>query len=123
MHTWTRHSRKRARIAWITCLAILFNMLVPLVSHAMNALAPAPIVMDMEVCTAIGMETMPIALSPAPAPEGQGGSSADRSSGKLDKILHHCGYCVAHAAAHALPPAIGAAMTAGAIGDVYPPLY
>jgi hypothetical protein len=63
MHTLTRHWRMRARIAWIACLAILFNAFAPLVSHAMEAAAPTPPAMAIEVCTAMGMATMPLALA------------------------------------------------------------
>jgi hypothetical protein len=113
MHTLTRHSRKRARIAWIACLAILFNALVPLVSHAMDAMspAPAPIVMDLEVCTALGMQTMPLTLD------------ADRDAGKLHKNMNHCAWCAAHASPHGLPPPISAAFNPAAGRDAYPPLY
>ena len=115
MLTLTRHRFGRARIAWIACLAILFNAFAPLVSHAMEAAAPAPAAMSMEICTALGMTTMPLAL----APDGQG----QPDGGKLHKAMNHCGYCVSHAASHGLPPppAIGFAAVQGR--DVYPPLY
>ena len=105
----------RARIAWIACLAILLNAFAPLVSHAMDGSSAAPVVMAMEVCTAMGMETMPVALD-ATAP--------DRSaSGPLHKHMNHCAYCVAHAAAHGLPPPVDAVFAAPAGRDVYPSLY
>ena len=113
MHTPTRHRFVHARIAWIACLAILFNAFAPLVSHAMEA--PASAAMTMEVCTALGMTTMPLA-TPA---DWQGGDDA----GKLHKAMNHCGYCLSHAASHGLPPppAIGFAAAPGR--NVYPPLY
>jgi hypothetical protein len=118
MHTLTRHSRLRARIASIACLAILFNALVPLVSHAMDAVwpAPAPVVMNLEVCTALGMQAMPTA--PAPAGQEQGADA-----GKLHKNMNHCAYCAAHASPHGLPPPISAAFIPAAGRDAYPPLY
>jgi hypothetical protein len=107
----------RARIAWIACLAILFNALAPLVSHAMEAAGPAPAVMQMEVCTAMGMQTLPVVLSGA-------ASDADASSsGKLQKDMSHCSYCVFHAGAHGLPPPMKAIFIAAAGRDAYPPLY
>jgi hypothetical protein len=120
MHTLTRHSRKRARIAWIACLAILFNALVPLVSHAMDAMspAPAPIVMDLEVCTALGMQAMPLTLAPAGPAKQDGGDS-----GMLHKNMNHCAWCAAHASPHGLPPPISAALNPAAGRDAYPPLY
>ena len=118
MLTLTRHRFVRVRIAWIACLAILFNAFAPLVSHAMEAAATttsAPAAMSIEICTALGMTTMPLAL----APEGQG----DHDAGKPHKAMNHCGYCVSHAASHGLPPppAIGFAAAPGR--GVYPPLY
>jgi hypothetical protein len=113
MHTLTRHWRMRARIAWIACLAILFNAFAPLVSHAMEAAAPTPPVMAIEVCTAMGMASMPLALA----------GSGDATSGKLHKNMNHCGYCVAHAAAHGLPPPPAVAFAPAAGRDAYPPLY
>jgi Protein of unknown function (DUF2946) len=117
MHTWTRHWRMRARIAWIACLAILFNVFAPVVSHAMEAAARAPIVMDVEVCTALGMVTMPVALA------SPGAGSDESAPGKLHKNMSHCGYCAAHAAAHGLPPPMGAAFAPVGGRDAYPPLY
>lgn len=111
----TRPWCARARIAWIACLAILFNALVPLVSHAMQSAAPAPMVMEMEVCTALGMETMSVALP---------SSASDASdAGKLHKSMNHCGYCVVHASAHGLPPPMTAVFAAAASRDAWPPLY
>lgn len=105
----------RARIAWIACLAILFNAFAPLVSHAMEA--PASAAMTIEVCTAMGMTTMPLAL--ALAQDGDDASGA----GKLHKAMNHCGYCVSHAASHGLPPPSAIAFAVPAGRDVYPPLY
>jgi hypothetical protein len=120
MHTMTRHRFDRARIVWIACLAILFNAFAPLVSHAMEAAASttsAPTAMSMEICTALGMTTMPLAL--ALAPDGQG----DHDAGKPHKAMNHCGYCVSHAASHGLPPAPAIGFAAAQGRDVYPPLY
>jgi hypothetical protein len=119
MHTLIRHGRLRARMAWIACLAILFNALVPLASHAMDAVspAPAPVVMDLEVCTALGMQTMPLALAPA-GPEQEGSVA-----GKLHKNMSHCAWCAAHASPHGLPPPMSAALNPAAGRDAYPALY
>ncbi|MGJ7915292.1 DUF2946 domain-containing protein [Massilia sp. LXY-6] len=117
MHILSRHWRMRARIGWIACLAILFNALVPLVSQAMQAAGPAPTLMQMEVCTAMGMKTMPVVLSATPSDAG------DASSGKLQKGIAHCGLCVFHAAAYGLPPPMGAGFVAAAGRDAFPPLH
>jgi hypothetical protein len=116
MLTPTPHWRLRARIAWIACLAILFNALAPLVSHAMEAAGSAPAVMQMEVCTAMGMEMVPVVLSAS-------SDGDDASSGKLQKNLNHCGYCVFHASAHGLPPPMAASFVPAAGRDAWPPLY
>jgi hypothetical protein len=115
MHTPTRPWRTRARIAWIACLAILFNVFAPLVSHAMQPATRAPLVMEMEVCTAMGMTSMPVVLAPA--------GTDDSTSGKLHKNMNHCGYCAAHAGAHGLPPPMDVVFAPLGGRDVYPPLY
>jgi hypothetical protein len=115
MHTLTRHWRMRARIAWIACLAILFNALAPLAAHAMNADAPAPVRMTMEVCTAMGMETMSVSLAPD--------ASERADAGKPQKSMSHCGFCVAHATVHGLPPPMDAAFAPALGRDAWPPLY
>jgi hypothetical protein len=102
----------RARIAWIACLAILFNAFAPLVSHA-RATSGAPAVMQMEVCTALGMQTMPVVLSGA----------GDASSAKLQKDMSHCAYCVFHASAHGLPPPVRAGFVPPGGRDAWPPLF
>jgi len=108
----------RARIAWIACLAILFNAFAPLVSHAMATSGAAPAVMQMEVCTAMGMETVPVVLS------GASSGGDDAVPGKLQKDMNHCGYCLFHhATAHGLPPPMRAGFVPAAGRDAWPPLY
>jgi hypothetical protein len=100
----------RARIAWIACLAILFNAFAPVLSHAMGTQAArgAPAMLEMEVCTALGMETRQ-------APGGD--------AGKQQKNMNHCAYCVAHAPTHGLPPPMPAMFAAAEGRDAWPPLY
>jgi hypothetical protein len=110
MYKMTRHWRA---YAWIACLALLFNAFIPLVaaargSGAMASSAP----MDMEVCTAMGMEMLPMPVKPDPA---HGGQPA--------KMMGHCDCCMGHAAAHGLPPPATIAFTLPAGRAVYPPLY
>jgi hypothetical protein len=109
----TRLWRMRARIAWIACLAILFNAFAPLVSHATASSGAAPAVMQIEVCTAMGMRTMPVVLS----------GDDDASSGKLQKDMNHCAYCVFHATTHGLPPPMLASFVPPGGRDAWPPLY
>lgn len=112
MITSTRHW---ARHAWIACLAILFNVFVPVLSHAVNAGASVPAI-GMEVCTAAGMEMLPPALPGAPA-----GNGNDKD--KLLKSLSHCGYCAAHAGVLGLPPQPASLAVVVSGHDAFPPLY
>jgi hypothetical protein len=113
MRTSTRHS---TFIAWIACLAILFNAFVPMVSYAMAAQEPrAAAAVQVEVCTAFGMEVLPLAMV-ASGPERP-------DTGHLHKSLAHCGFCAAHAATYGLPPPMTALFAPIAGRDVYPPLY
>lgn len=102
--------------AWIACLAILFNAFVPVVSHALNASSPASSnsAAKMEVCTAMGIEMLPMAL-----PDQDGKQSSD----KLLKSLTHCGYCATHAGSFGLPPQPLAVFAVIGGHDVFPPLY
>ncbi|MGZ5183368.1 MAG: DUF2946 domain-containing protein [Ramlibacter sp.] len=117
MHTTTHH-RSVFCWSWIACLAILFNAFAPLVSHAMDAKAMAgpAVMLEMEVCTALGMEMRPQPGAPA--------TSADRDGAGQHKATKHCDYCVVHAATHGLPPPPMTAVAAPAAGrDAWPPLY
>jgi hypothetical protein len=105
MHKTTR---QWSLSAWIACLAILFNAFAPIVSHAGESSARASVTVEMEVCTALGME-----MRPSGVPD----------HGQLHKTMKHCGYCVAHAASHGLPPPMTAMFAAVAGRDNYPPLY
>jgi hypothetical protein len=117
MHTRTRH-RQRLYWTWIACLAILFNAFAPVLSHAMGAQAAAgaSVMLEMEVCTALGMEMRTWSAAPA-APSDQ----AD--AGKLEKHTGHCAYCVAHAATHGLPPPMPAVFAPAVGHTAWPPLY
>lgn len=70
-------------------MAVLFNALAPVVSHAVQR----DDVAQVEVCTAMGvaMVSMPGQLDPA----------------KLLKAMNHCAYCATHAASFAMPPTAG----------------
>jgi hypothetical protein len=109
MHRSTRHW---SACTWIACLAILFNAFAPVMSHMASA---APLTVEMEVCTALGMRMMPMSMTP---------DQADRSaSDKLHKSMGHCGYCAVHAATLAIPPLTTALFFLSGGRDVYPPLY
>lgn len=111
MYKTTRHWTK---YAWIACLAILFNAFVPVVSHALNASSSSSPA-KMEICTAMGIEMLPMALpgDPGDHPDGD----------KLLKSLTHCGYCATHAGSFGLPPQPAAVFAVIGGHDVFPPLY
>lgn len=109
MHRGTRHW---STYAWIACLAILFNAFAPVISHTVSA---APVTVEVEVCTALGMEMMALPMTP----DQPDGSASD----KLHKGMGHCGYCVVHAATLGLPPLTTAMLVLSGGRDVYPPLY
>jgi hypothetical protein len=100
-------------IGWIACLAILFNAFAPIVSHAGGSRTGAPVAVGMEVCTALGMETIKRSDTAVPAVPDHD---------HLHKSMSHCGFCVAHAASHALPPPLTAMFMPGAGRAVHPPL-
>jgi hypothetical protein len=111
MYKTTRHW---AKYAWIACLAILFNAFVPVVSHAIDASSPSSAT-KMEICTAMGIEMLPMALP---------GDAGDHPDGdKLLKSLTHCGYCATHAGSFGLPPQPAAVFAVVGGHDVFPPLY
>jgi hypothetical protein len=109
-----RKTRHWTAYAWIACLAILFNAFVPLVSHAFSLSPSQSAPLRMEVCTAMGIEMLPMAAPDHP----------DKSaSGKQAGSMTHCGYCAIHGAALGLPPPIAIAFAAPSGRDTFPPLY
>jgi hypothetical protein len=105
MHRLARHLHA---YAWIAALAILFNALAPVVSHA----RAVPRGVQVEICTAMG-----VAMVAMPA------TSDKPDADHVLKGMNHCAYCATHAASFGLPPH---AMTTFAIlggHDVYPTLF
>jgi len=96
--------------AWIAGLAILFNALAPVVSHALSLASPAA--PQVEICTAMGIEMVPM-----------GGASESPSSDRFLKGLMHCAYCAPHAGSFALPPPAAFALAVLGGHDFYPPLF
>jgi hypothetical protein len=110
MYKRTRRWSAIVRIAWIACLAILFNGFAPIMSHAGESRTGAAAAVGMEVCTALGMQTK---LE----------KSGESPSGQLHKSMTHCGLCVAHAASHGLPPPLAPSFVPAAGRDLPAPLY
>jgi hypothetical protein len=116
MYTKMRH-RNVVHWTWIACLAILFNAFAPVLSHAMGAqaMAGAPAMPDMEVCTAMGIEMRPLASSEPNGP--------DKLQKNTKTSMSHCAYCVAHVPAHGMPPPMPAVFAHAAGRAIWPPLY
>ena len=98
--------------AWIAALAILFNALAPSVSHALSLASASTAPRQVEICTAMGIEMVPMAAEPGHA-----------SPDALLKGLMHCAYCTPHAGAFALPPPVSPTLAVLGGHDAYPPLF
>lgn len=107
-----RLRRHWSACAWIACLAVLFNAFTPILSHAFNA--PVRATVEMELCTALGMKMMPMAL---PDP------SRKQTSDEPRKATAHCGYCTMYAGPLDMPPSSSRVFAVSEIRDAYPPLY
>jgi hypothetical protein len=103
MHRIARHL---TAYAWIAALAILFNALAPVVSHARAQAG----VTQVEVCTAMGvvMVSMP---GDKPDPD------------HLLKGMSHCAYCATHGVSFGLPPHAMPLVAVLGGHDVFPPLF
>jgi hypothetical protein len=84
--------QKRCLLAWIACLAVLLNALMPAVSHAMAAHQDEPAAWA-AICSASGTKF-------APSPFDQTG---EQNSGFMD--MAHCPYCLTHAGSTGTLPA------------------
>jgi len=105
MHRIARHL---TAYAWIATLAILFNALAPVVSHARAQGGPAQV----EICTAMGVAM--VSMTDA-------GDQPD--PGHLLKNMSHCAYCATHAASFGLPPHAMPLFAVQGGHDVFPPLF
>jgi hypothetical protein len=110
MYRLTRHW---SAYAWTACLAVLLNAFAPIVSHALKV--SAPLTVQTEVCTALGMELMPVAM----APDEPGTPASD----KLKKGMEHCGYCAGHAGTVGPPSPLAPMLGLYQGRDLRPPLY
>ena len=107
MHRLARHLHA---YAWIAALAILFNALAPVVSHAQASTGHANA--QVEICTAMGMAMVSMPQS-----------NDKPDAGHLMQGMNHCAYCATHAGSFGLPPQ---ALTVFAVlggHDVFPPLF
>jgi hypothetical protein len=101
-----RHVRHWVAYAWIAALAVLFNALAPVVSHAMSRGAD-----DGEICTTMGVAMKPMTMPGKP------------DANTLLKSLTHCGYCSTHAGSFGLPPTAGVALALIDTHDSHPYLF
>lgn len=86
-------------------MAVLFNALAPVVSHAMSRSDAAQV----EICTAMG-----VAMVSLPGP-------ADPN--KFVKGMTHCAYCATHAASFAMPPSHGLTLALPGTHESHPSLF
>jgi len=83
-------STRRLRYVWLALFAVLLNALAPTVSHALAASRPA---IPVDVCSVDGGAPFAAAAALLMQDEQHAGMGALA-----------CGYCVAHAGSHGLPP-------------------
>jgi hypothetical protein len=105
MHRIARHL---TAYAWIAALAILFNALAPVVSHAQARAG----VTEVEICTAMGVAMVAMPASNDPADPVH-----------LLKGMSHCAYCGTHGGSFGLPPSAMPMFALQGGHDVYPPLF
>lgn len=111
--TMHRLANKWQRYAWIAILAILFNALAPIVSHARASAATAGA--QVEVCTAAGMAMVAMATS--------AGDQPDPGPDHGMKGMNHCAYCATHAGSFGLPPYTTSVVAVLGGHDAYPALF
>ena len=85
---------RRLRFVWLALFAVLLNALAPTVSHALAASRPA---MPVDVCSVDG--GAPFAAAAALLMQEDHGAMG---------LAGDCGYCLAHAGSHGLPPPVHA---------------
>ncbi|MFC3379604.1 DUF2946 domain-containing protein [Rugamonas sp. CCM 8940] len=104
--------------AWVACLAILFSVLAPSISHALAAATPTSASASasasapglMVICRSDG------ATLATPA-------ANDRQPAALQHHLEHCPYCMTHGGSFALLPTSAHVFPLLAGHDFYPPLF
>jgi hypothetical protein len=90
-----RSITRRLRFAWLALFAVLLNALAPTVSHALAASRP---VIPVDVCSVDGGASFAAAAALLMQDDRHAGM------GPFDD----CGYCLAHAGSHGLPPPVHA---------------
>lgn len=93
-----RSTTNRLRFVWLALFALLLNTFAPTVSHALDARQPA---VPLDVCSVDGGT----AFATAAALLVQNEHAGMRMRGD-------CGYCLAHAGSHGLPPPVHALLPA-----------
>jgi hypothetical protein len=85
---------RRLRFVWLALFAVLLNALAPTVSHALAASRPT---IPVDVCSVDG--GAPFAAAAALLMQDDHGAMG---------LAGDCGYCLAHAGSHGLPPPVHA---------------
>jgi hypothetical protein len=83
---------RRLRVVWLALFAVLLNALAPTVSHALAASRPA---IPVDVCSVDG--GAPFATAAALLMQDDHGAMG---------LAGDCGYCLAHAGSHGVPPSL-----------------
>jgi hypothetical protein len=97
--------------AWLACLAILFNALIPSISHALAWQSGTP--GQAEICTVEGTKVISLAAPHS----GKAPAVPDL------KAFQHCAYCLTHAGSSGLLPQAAAVPVFLDGHDLYPPLF
>jgi hypothetical protein len=90
---------RRLRFVWLALFAVLLNALAPTVSHALAASRPA---IPVDVCSVDG--GAPFAAAAALLMQEDHGAMG---------LAGDCGYCLAHAGSHGLPPPVQSLVVGG----------
>jgi len=101
---------------WIACLAILCNLLVPSLSHALSMTGLSGKANLVEICSASGTKFVPFNLV----------DKIKSSSTPLNKDAHkaeHCQFCVTHAGSDAIPPTTTLLFAVMSGRDLFPSLF
>jgi hypothetical protein len=104
--------QNRHRIAWLACIAILLNALMPTISHAM-ASSQDQSGFWTSVCSASGTKFIPAPFS----------KPTDKNSDSKPMSMVHCPYCLAHAGSVALLPATTLLLAPASLSYALPRLF
>lgn len=103
--------KRRKLNIWIACVAILFNMFAPSISHAISAVNGKGKLV--EICSVNGSKFVSV-------------DQGSPSKPPTDKALHHiehCPFCATHAGSFVMPVASTTLFSIVGGHDLFPPLF